>query len=679
MTTSFHFPRSPLVAALSAGAAAGLGATLVDAVLLVLRSRMPPAPLREVLDATASAGAVYLGAGLAGGALFALAAVLSRKLDPARPQSNPDSAALEARRRRVDRATTLLVVLGLAFTVIAVTNRATTVPATLRRHAFVAVGVLAATTVFALVFGLVRRGVDLASSLLAPRRWAVLVLCAAAELAALFLFARAPHAQQNYVALVIASFSISALAYLSLLGRIPRAAQASLSLGALLWVGIMSVKGTSAGGYHLLRMGRTLPAAILRELPSPRPEPFADDLVHAVEQALSPTSTSAPTFDVSTEDTTAKTPAADRSDIILVTVDTLRADRLYGKTGTIDAHMPSLAALAGESIVYSRAFAAAPATIGAVKQIMTGKPERDLVHLAGRSSVAAPLSPETNTLARRLGALGYETVAIVGGRLASYYPSLALGFSRVIEDAGATRAPLSAPSIVEAFTRFASRPGRPAPLFAWLHLMEPHDHSALPLPVPAGYAAATRLVDDEIGRLVAFLRASPRWSTTTMLILADHGEGLGERGFVHHGLAHPLDITIPFVARFPGTVPRIEPTAVSHLDVAPTVLRAAGDSPVDLPGRALQTLEPGNAGLSRRIFFENAGYAETAVAMEVGVVELPWFYAFDVRAGRSLLVDLDADPQGLFNLADERPAEAARLARVVTESLRGHPSPAAHE
>ncbi|TKC94114.1 sulfatase [Polyangium fumosum] len=652
-----HAPsRGTLLAALSAGAAGGLGATLADAILLVLRSRTPPAPLREIAGALAAAGAVYLGAGLLGGAAFALAAVLSR-----RRASAPD--APEARARRVDRITALLLVGGLSLTIIPLTNHATTLPATLKRHVFVAAGVLLATAAFALAFGLARRAVDLALSLLAARRWALPVLLATSELAAIVSFLRSPHSQQTYIALVAASFGVASLACFSLLRRISRRAQAALSLGALAWVAAISITGTSARSYHLLRMGRTLPSAFLRELPRLRPEPFAGELTRAVTRATA----SPPTNTAAVEPPTTNTPPP-RDDILLVTIDTLRADRLYGPDSVIDTHMPAFAALAAESVVFRHAYASAPATIGAVTRIMTGKPERDLVHLAVRSSVPAPLSPDTNTVARRLGALGYETVALVGGRLVSYYPSLALGFSRVVEEND--HAPLRAPDLVDAFTRVASRPDRRAPLFAWIHFMEPHDHAQLPQPIPAGYAEAVRLVDKELGRLVSFLRASPRWSATTLLVLADHGEGLGERGLVHHGLAHPLHIAIPFVARFPGVAPRIEASAVGHVDVAPTLLAAAGILDANLPGRPLQ-ISPGPAeGLSRSLVFENVGYAETAIPMEIGVVRFPWFYSFDVRAQRSVLVDLEADPEGYFNLADERPEEAARLAQSLAGSLR---------
>ncbi|MDC3955114.1 sulfatase [Polyangium jinanense] len=651
-----------LLAALSAGAFAGLGATLADAALLVLRSRTPPAPWREVAGAIAAAGAVYLGAGLVGGVTFALAAVVQQKLAPA----GLDSDSPESHGRRVDRLTALLLVGGLSLTVITLTNHATTLPATLKRHAFVAAGVLAAAVAFLLAFGLARRGVAFALAFLAPRRWALPALCAVGELAAILAFLRSPHAPQTYVALVVASFASAGLACLSHLRRIPRRVQATFSMAAIAWVATISITGTSARAYHLLRMGRTLPSALLRELPSLRPEPFADDIAHAVTLAMTPPPTTAASMTTPTPPSSPSAPL--RDDIVLVTIDTLRADRLVGPAGVIDTHMPALAALAAESVVFRHAYASAPATIGAVAQIMTGKPERDLVHLAVRSSVAAPLSPDTNTIARRLGALGYETVAVVGGRLISYYPSLALGFSHVYEENA--RAPLRAPDLVDTFTRIASRPNRRAPLFAWIHFMEPHDHALLPRPIPAGYAETVRLVDTELGRLISVLRASPRWNSTTVLVLADHGEGLGERGLVHHGLAHPLHIRIPFVARLPGIEPKVEASAVGHLDVAPTILAAAGVLDTDLPGRALQTSPGGSEAVSRPILFENVGYAETAIPMEVGLVSYPWFYSFDVRARRSVLVDLEADPEGFFNLADERGPEAARLAESLAGWLR---------
>ena len=329
-------------------------------------------------------------------------------------------------------------------------------------------------------------------------------------------------------------------------------------------------------------------------------------------------------------DTPATNGASLPPDLVLVTVDTLRPDRLacYGGTPGVGARLCSLA---DEGIRYVWAFATAPATAPSVASILTSRyPSQHGV----TEFAASRLADAAVTVGEALREAGYDTAAFVGNPVLDASRNLGQGFERY--DARMTRAERNRPGLTERDARaltdaaLAWLAGARAPFFLWVHYQDPHgpydppdapaqpfdagpgptlpvlaDHSgrggipayqALPGVVRAGsyatfYENEIRYLDRHMARLFDALRATGR--PTGILLTADHGEAFGEDGyFFAHGHSLGLDqIRVPLLWRPPGgAAARSLHSAVSTVSVAPTLLSAAGiAAPASFVGRPLPT------------------------------------------------------------------------------------------
>ena len=320
----------------------------------------------------------------------------------------------------------------------------------------------------------------------------------------------------------------------------------------------------------------------------------------------------------------------ERPDLVLVTVDTLRPDRLacYGGTPGVGAR---LCGLADGGFRYVWAFATAPATAPSVASILTSRyPSRHGV----TEFAASRLADELVTVGEALRDAGYDTAAFVGNPVLDPGRNLGQGFERY--DARMTRGERNRPGLTERDARaltdaaLAWLAGARAPFFLWVHYQDPHgpydppdapprprdegpgpalpvlaDHSgrggipayqALPGVVRAGSYAAfyedeIRYLDRHLARLLDALRATGR--PTGILLTADHGEAFGEDGYYFaHGHSLALDqIRVPLLWRPPGgAAPRSLRAVVSTVSVAPTLLAAAGiAAPASFVGGPLPT------------------------------------------------------------------------------------------
>ncbi|MEL6343014.1 MAG: sulfatase-like hydrolase/transferase [Myxococcota bacterium] len=287
--------------------------------------------------------------------------------------------------------------------------------------------------------------------------------------------------------------------------------------------------------------------------------------------------------------------------VLLVTMDTLRADALpmYGNTVS---QAPVLRQFASESTRFSRAFSVTPLTIPAHSSIFTGLyPPRHGV----RDNGDFFLSDDALTLAERMKAAGYQTMAAVGAEVTSHHWGFSQGFDDFFDDMGASREEESNRWRVErrgdlvindAIGWFNERDG-PAPWFAWVHLFDAHH----PYEAPEAYArqypaqpylAEVNYVDFQIGRLLADLEKNKQLDETLIVILSDHGEGLGSHGEALHGvLLYNATTRIPLFIRPPGgqVAEHIEHFPVSHVDMVPTILDFVGlPTPEDIDGISLR-------------------------------------------------------------------------------------------
>ncbi|HVS02877.1 MAG TPA: sulfatase [Thermoanaerobaculia bacterium] len=410
--------------------------------------------------------------------------------------------------------------------------------------------------------------------------------------------------------------------------------------------------------------------------------------------------------------------------LVLIVVDTLRADRLttYGAERATSPAIERL--LAGRGVVVERAYSPAPWTLPSVRGLLAGQ-GADGVRDGEPDPYRLPPEP---TLAEALRARGYQTGAFVANPLLTPELGFARGFDTYfvpleIEAIGT----LKAAELVERSLRWL-RSVAGGPSFLYLHLVDPHDpyenedmpggrsvfsgeyrgalagdhvqglHAGrIELADPEQdvpylrslYDGEVRYVDRWLGEM---LRAMPRRAADTLFLLtADHGEELHEHGGWKHGRTlYEEQLWVPFVARWDGELPagarRQGP--VSLLDVAPTLLAAAGgEPPAAWQGRDLLPWLRGGAELPRRpVLAEHHGFGPTRASASAGgwkliVYDLRQRYTpgnplqdalhrdEQRRLERVELYHLTADPGERHNLAGERPQQVRRLSPLLHQRL----------
>jgi choline-sulfatase len=361
-----------------------------------------------------------------------------------------------------------------------------------------------------------------------------------------------------------------------------------------------------------------------------------------------------------------------RPNLLLVTIDTLRADHV-GVYGATQAQTPVLDGLAARGARFARAMAAAPLTGPSHATILTGlyPPQHGV-----RDNIVFTLDARHKTLATRLKAQGYRTGAFVG----AYPVAAAFGFRQGFDvftenfkenpqpGAGAER---PANEVVDDALGWLSRPG-PGPFFAWMHLYDPHAPYAPPEPYRTAFAG--RLYDGEIaftdaqlGRVLAWLKSSGKEANTVVAVVADHGESLGEHGEQTHAvLIYEATLHVPLLLAGPAIPSGTTVEArVSTIDLAPTLLRLLGiDVSAELSGRDLRPALRGERLPPEPLYAEslfgrlNCRWASLRAWVE-GDFKL-------IDGARPELFDLARDPSEATDLAAE---ETARVERM-RESLR---------
>ena len=301
----------------------------------------------------------------------------------------------------------------------------------------------------------------------------------------------------------------------------------------------------------------------------------------------------------------------DRPNVLLISLDTTRADALacYGNKV---AATPYLDQLAQQGTRFSRAFSVTPLTIPAHSSLFTGLyPPRHGV----RDNGDFFLSPEAVTLAERLQDAGYATAASVGAEVTTHRWGFGQGFDAYFDEMGTTAEDAGSRWKVErrgdlvvddALSWLEPRLGQEQPWFAWVHMFDVHHPYEPPPPYDElfedqPYLGELAWADEQVGRLVTALDAGGALDDTWIIVVADHGEGMGSHGEQLHGvLLYNATVRVPFIVRPPGgrAAPAFEHFPVSLVDVAPTVLSFAGlEGGADMDGMDLSPwLDPGKAG-----------------------------------------------------------------------------------
>lgn len=365
--------------------------------------------------------------------------------------------------------------------------------------------------------------------------------------------------------------------------------------------------------------------------------------------------------------------AAPSPSVVLITLDTTRADRM-GFLGSDRGLTPELDALAREAVVFERAYSQAPVTTSSHATILTGL--RSKVH--GVTGFGEPLAPAVPYLPELLRAKSYRTGAFVGALVLDPIHGLAPGFERGFDTydagfgvrlAGQDRYKTlerRASDVVDHALAWLGRFGSD-PYFLWVHLYDPHDPYEAPTPRVKGrapYDAEIAYTDAAVGKLLAGVRAKQGWDRTVVAICADHGESLGDHGEDTHGVfLYEASLHVPLmVKRLAGrSAGRRVQTRVSLVDLAPSLLEETGMLvPEAMQGRSFwRSVEPGGAVEERPACADNEYPLRAFGWSALRSLRLDRFLLID--APRRELYDLQADPGATKDLAGDRPQVAERL------------------
>jgi tetratricopeptide (TPR) repeat protein len=324
-----------------------------------------------------------------------------------------------------------------------------------------------------------------------------------------------------------------------------------------------------------------------------------------------------------------------RPSILLITLDTTRADSMGYESG--GAQTPVLDALAARGACYHQVLTTAPMTLPAHASMLTGLyPSQHGIRENSRF-----LDDDTPLLAERLSDAGYATAAFVSGYPLKRRFGLARGFD-VYDDAFGEGAERIAGATTQQALRYLASQGL-EPVFIWVHYYDPHEPYAPPEPFRSRYPDSPYIgevayMDQEVGRLVETFEAGAR-GETRILIVGDHGEGLGDHGEALHGnLLYQGVMRVPMLALGAGISPSDVYTPVNVNRVFDTILAWAGlDSSFDLLNPTAEVV----LGEALKPFLQY-GWQPQIMAVH-GTVKV-------IKSGDTEVFDLHTDPDESENL-----------------------------
>ncbi len=469
-------------------------------------------------------------------------------------------------------------------------------------------------------------------------------------------------------------------------------------------------------GYLLDRLGR------IEEAEREHRAALRIDPQHA--KALARIGENAPDW---TRASTPKTPAP-RPNVILLMIDTLRADRL-GSYGHGRGNSPNIDAIAAEGVTFERAVAPAPWTQPSIASLFCSmypgvhkvldyeQAQRDTA--AKQKGTVAVFDTAFETLAESLQADGYVTAAFV----ANPFILSRLGFAQGFDHFDSSFARNTAPGGVvnEAVAAWVAQRPTDRPCFLYIHYMDVHGpydagprfHATLIEQVDrmpdkrrltagetekldylrkppketldlrrderlapyweywsARYEAGVRQVDHFIGQLRVLLSEADLWEDAYVIVAADHGEALCEHGHWGHGFSvHDPELRVPLILRWPRVLPagRRIASLVGLTDVMPTLLHQLRlPPPADLQGRSLVALiAKGSPSGPSVAFAEGLKVGPERRALYRG----RWKLIAPAAGGPQRLYDLAADALEQRDVSAEHPAEVEALTALLRRQV----------
>lgn len=401
--------------------------------------------------------------------------------------------------------------------------------------------------------------------------------------------------------------------------------------------------------------------------------------------------------------------------VVLITLDTTRADFL-STYGYPESTTPNLDALASEGTRFDLAISTAAVTPVSHASILTGlnNHEHGLRVISAASGFR--LAESIPTLATLLSREGYRTAAVHSAFPVSAHFGLDQGFDSFdsfdapirVEDDGRVKHTWKVSKFQrrsDETTDLVLQRLEPLeqPFFFWIHYWDPHDRARLPpaefLPVgvreedgedeatsePAErrrqvYAAEIRYMDQQIGRVLKQLETRGLAEQTVVVVVADHGQGLGDHGWRFHRILYQEQIRVPLIIRVPNfdQVPNVS-GLVRTIDIVPTIFDYLGlESEARFSGRSLRPLMEGRADRRRVAIADQINGFDLNSNMQERYPDSDFLYSAQdgrwklvyrpTNPARSELFDLAADPLEQKNLYLERGDEARRLLQELARS-----------
>lgn len=394
-------------------------------------------------------------------------------------------------------------------------------------------------------------------------------------------------------------------------------------------------------------------------------------------------------------------PPSGKPHVFLISVDTLRADRLscYGYTKSTS---PAIDALARDGILFQSCFTPNPLTLPAHTSMLTGT--SPIFHRVRDNTFTVVPADGMKTMAEEFASNGYSTAGFVSSIVMESASGISRGFAHwddrlpnVPGGSGLLMPERNAEQTLAAAAEWVKAQPAGKPLFVFIHLFDPHFPYHPPGPeyskglvspvaftpeeLSPWYDAEVRYADAKLGAFFDGLKAQGLWDHSVLALTADHGEGLGDGGELTHGyFIHAACTHVPLILKLPADRPvksRVA-TAVTTTDLMPTLAGIAGLSLSELATRQVQgdDLMPfvlgQRDGANRQVYVEshyghnNAGWARLrglwgASSLIVLHPESPEFYRFDGNTYHPLPVNLvasiagaKAGDQAEYNAARER-------------------------
>jgi arylsulfatase A-like enzyme/tetratricopeptide (TPR) repeat protein len=372
-----------------------------------------------------------------------------------------------------------------------------------------------------------------------------------------------------------------------------------------------------------------------------------------------------------------KLPGEPSYNILLITLDTTRADHL-GSYGYEQAKTPHLDSLAREGMRFARVYCPAPTTLPSHCSIMSGL--YPITH--GVRNNGHNLPPGIKMLAEILKGHGYMTSAFVSSFSVDSRFGIGRGFE-VYDDTFQSQMPLKSPNAERRaentfakFSRWLDNNWQNK-FFTWIHYFDPHLPYDPPLPYREEfedhlYDGEIAYMDHYVGSVLEELKEKGIIEKTIIVVAGDHGEGLGDKGETGHGIfIYEETLRVPLIFHNLNIFPRpqvIEST-VRLIDVAPTILDIIGlkDESAGMQGQSLAGWLKGKSKEDLNSFVEtvypreNFGWSEL-----VGIIEDHWKF---IQAPQCELYDLKNDPGEEMNLYSQLNDKASEMAKKLKKEL----------